>query len=250
MLFIWIVMEVSMENIDGSRKEKLEELEKKINYTFKKKYLLSRALTHSSYANQKGLSYIEHNERLEFLGDSVLSLAVSEHIFKKYKNRQEGKLTKMRAGVVCEASLYMRAQALGLGEYMLIGRGEEITGGRRRISILADACEALIAAIYIDGGFDCAKKFIISQLEDSIAQTVKGSDIDDFKSRLQEYLQKDQEATIRYEVIGEEGPPHNRTFHVRVSINGGMTGEGWGKSKKKAEQEAARGVLQKLGDVK
>lgn len=238
-----------MENIDSTRKKKLTELEEKINYSFKKIYLLSRALTHSSYANEIGLPYIEHNERLEFLGDSVLSLAVSEHIFKRYKNKQEGKLTKMRASVVCESSLYICAQALELGDYMLIGRGEELTGGRRRISILADACEALIAAIYIDGGFECAKEFVISQFAESIEQTVTGTDIDDFKSRLQEYLQKDQEASIKYEVIDEEGPPHNKTFHVRVSINGGKTGEGYGKSKKRAEQEAARSVLHNLGDV-
>lgn len=239
-----------MKDIEKERLESLKELEKKVGYVFKKKNLLNRALTHSSYANQLGLPYVDHNERLEFLGDSVLSLAVSEFIFKKYRNKQEGKLTKIRAGIVCESSLYEHAKNLCLGDYMLVGRGEELTGGRRRASVLADAYEALIAAIYIDGGLDRAKEFIISQFEGSIEKFVKNASSDDYKSRLQEYVQKDGEANIVYKVIGEEGPAHSKTFSVMVTVNGQIAGEGLGKSKKQAEQEAARAVLKKMGEIK
>lgn len=229
-------------------KDNISELENKIGYTFKKKYLLGRALTHSSYANQHNLPYVEHNERLEFLGDSVLSLIVSEHIFKKYRSKPEGTLTKIRANLVCESSLYEHAKALSLGDYLKIGKGEEITGGRMRASLLADAFEALIASIYIDGGLECVRKFIISQLSESMEHMAKKASIDDYKSRLQEYVQKDQGANIRYEIAGEEGPPHNKTFSVRVFINGFVSGEGQGRSKKQAEQEAARIALLKIGE--
>ena len=226
-------------NIENS----IAELEKKIGYSFNKKYIIKRALIHSSYANQLGLTYIEHNERLEFLGDSVLNLVVSEYIFKKYRNKPEGKLTRIRASIVCESSLYERAKKLDLGSYMLIGRGEEITGGRERISLIADAYEALIAAIYIDGGIEGAKKFIISELAQSIENTVKKEHLKDYKSTLQEYIQKDQTLNIKYKITREEGPAHNRIFYVVVSINDKVFGSGYGKSKKEAEQEAAKSAL-------
>lgn len=238
-----------MEGINRERVELIAKLEESIGYSFKKKYLLNRALTHSSYANQWGLSYVEHNERLEFLGDSVLSLVVSEYIFKKYKNKPEGKLTKIRASIVCESSLYKQAKKLGLGGYLLIGKGEEVTGGRERMSILADAYEALIAAIYIDGGQRSAEKFILEELTESIEKMVAMAGASDYKSRLQENVQREQGMNIKYEIISESGPAHNRIFHARVSINNKEAGRGSGRSKKEAEQEAARSALAFLGDT-
>jgi ribonuclease-3 len=239
-----------MNTISDAREEMLSELENKINYSFIKKYLLNRSMTHSSYANQYGLPYIEHNERLEFLGDSVLSLVVSEFIFKRYKNKPEGKLTKIRANIVCEASLSERAKKMELGSYLLIGRGEEITGGREKTSMLADAYEALIAAMYMDGGLECAKNFVISELSESIEQAVKGPGIADYKTQLQEHVQKDAGSTIKYEVVSEEGPAHNKIFTVEVSINERVTGKGQGKSKKQAEQQAAKAALSSVtGDA-
>lgn len=238
-----------MEGINKKRRLQMLELESKIGYCFCRKYLLNRALTHSSYANQWGLSYIEHNERLEFLGDSVLSLVVSEHIFTKYKNKPEGKLTKIRASIVCESSLYELAKIMNLGEYMLMGKGEEITGGRDRVSILADAYEALIAAVYIDGGIENARKFILAELSENIEKIVNGANIKDYKSRLQEYVQKDTGINIRYEIENEEGPDHNKVFYAKVCLNGRDVGRGRGRSKKEAEQEAARAALAFLGDI-
>lgn len=238
-----------METLKKERIKELKELEEKLGYVFKKKYVLNRAMTHSSYANQMGLHYIEHNERLEFLGDSVLSLVVSEYIFKKYKNKPEGKLSKIRASIVCESSLYEMAKNIALGQYMLIGKGEEATGGRERVSILADAYEALIAAIYIDGGFESASQFIISQMEEKIESTVKSAHTKDYKSRLQELVQKEQAANIIYEIENEEGPDHDKVFYAKVSLNGKDAGRGRGKSKKEAEQEAAKCALNLLGDM-
>lgn len=236
-----------MKSITAERKEKLSELEQRINYAFKKIYLLDRAMTHSSYANQCNLPYIEHNERMEFLGDSVLGLVVSEYIFKKYRSKPEGKLTKIRANIVCEASLYERAKKINLGDYLQMGRGEEITGGRERASILADGYEALIAAIYIDGGLEFTREFIIPQFVDAIESVVKKENFKDYKSRLQEHVQKDPSASIKYETVGEEGPDHNKVFFVNVSVNNSLAGEGRGKSKKEAEQEAARSALISFG---
>lgn len=236
-----------MKPVIAERKEKLSELEQKINYAFKKIYLLDRAMTHSSYANQYNLSYMEHNERMEFLGDSVLGLVVSEYIFKKYRNKPEGKLTKIRANIVCEASLYERAKRIDLGEYLQLGKGEEITGGRERASILADAYEALIAAIYIDGGIESSREFIIPRFVDAIESVVNKEGFKDYKSRLQEHVQKDPSSTIKYETVGEEGPDHNKVFFVNVCINNSLAGKGSGKSKKEAEQEAARSALVSLG---
>lgn len=236
--------------MDKKRVQKIHELEEKIGYTFKKKYLINRALTHSSYANEMGLSYVEHNERLEFLGDSVLSLVISEYIFKKYKDKPEGKLTKIRANIVCESSLYRRAKDISLGDYLLIGKGEELTGGRERMSILADAYEALIASIYIDGGLDKAKEFIIRELSRSFEDVVKGLSSKDYKTKLQEQIQKVHDSTIKYEIEDEQGPDHDRTFYASVAVNGKVIGRGQGKSKKEAEQEAAHKALEFLGDEK
>lgn len=236
-----------MKSVTAERKEKLSELEQKINYKFTKIYLLDRAMTHSSYANQYNLPYIEHNERMEFLGDSVLELVVSEYIFKKYRSKPEGKLTKVRANIVCEASLYERAKEIDLGEYLKLGRGEEVTGGRERTSILADAYEALIAAIYIDGGLESAREFIIPQFVDAIETVVKKENFKDYKSSLQEHVQKNPSSSIRYEIVREEGPDHNKVFFANVWVNNSLSGKGRGKSKKEAEQEAARSALSSLG---
>lgn len=238
-----------MKDITIVRKELLAKLEEKIGYTFKKKYILNRAVTHSSYANQIGLPYVEHNERLEFLGDSVLELIISEFIFKKYKNKPEGKLTKIRAEIVCESSLYEHSKHLGLGDYMLMGKGEEVTGGRKRVSILADAYEALIAAIYIDGGLENARKYILSEFLISIDKSVKDFIIKDYKSRLQENIQQNIDSNIKYEVVDEKGPAHDKTFYINVIIGGKIIGKGGGKSKKEAEQEAAKSALAFLGVV-
>lgn len=237
-----------MKKVSKERKEQLSELEQKIGYIFSKTYLLDRALTHSSYANQEGLSYVEHNERMEFLGDSVLSVVVSEHIFKKYKSKPEGKLTRIRSGIVCESSLYECAKKIDLGRYMLIGKGEELSGGRNRVSMLADAFEALIAAIYIDGGLEKAREFVISSLSDTIDGAVKDAYMRDYKTKLQEIVQREQGATIVYKVVGEEGPAHNKTFFVEVTVNGSITGKGRGRSKKEAEQRAAKSALSLLGE--
>lgn len=238
-----------MNDITGDRRKQLSELEDKIGYSFKKIYILNRAFTHSSYANQFGLPYVEHNERLEFLGDSVLGLVISEYIFKKYRNKPEGTLTRIRASIVCEPSLYEHARKLNLGKYMLVGKGEETTGGRKRISILADAYEALIASIYIDGGILNAQKFIVSEFSESIDSVVKESNSRDYKSRLQEYIQQTQGSIIRYEVTDEQGPPHNKTFFVNVLVDERIVGSGNGRSKKEAEQEAAKYALSFPGDI-
>ncbi|MDI6618453.1 MAG: ribonuclease III [Clostridiales bacterium] len=235
-----------MFKILNPRKIEFEEFEKKIGYVFNKKYILNRALTHSSYANQAGLSYIEHNERLEFLGDSVLSLITSEFIFNKYKRKPEGKLSKIRACIVCETSLYESAQKINIGRYLLMSKGEELTGGRDRTSILADAFEALIAAIYLDGGIESARKFIFLHHLDNIKDIRKNKRIKDYKTILQEYVQKETDSKIRYELIDEMGPDHDKTFYVQVSINGNISGKGNGKSKKEAEQEAAKDALKRV----
>lgn len=239
-----------MNKISKKRKELLLELEQKLGYTFSKLYLLDRALTHSSYANQEGLSYVEHNERLEFLGDSVLSIVISEHIFKKYKTKPEGKLTRIRAGIVCESSLYECAKGIDLGKYMLIGKGEEMTGGRTRVSILADAFEAVIAAIYIDGGLDKVRDFVIRSLSKSIKGAVKDRLMNDYKTELQEIVQREQGSIIEYKVTGEDGPDHDKVFYVAVDVNGRTVGNGHGKSKKEAEQEAAKSAISLMGGKK
>lgn len=172
------------------RKNELNEFQKLLGIKFKKVELLNVALTHSSYANQFNLKYNDHNERLEFLGDSILSMITSEHIYKKYKSKQEGKLTRIRAGVVCEASLAEISRRLQVNNFIRIGKGEELSGGREKDSMLADACEAIIAAIYLDGGYDIAREFVLSNLADKIESISSNYNYRDYKSKLQEYVQK------------------------------------------------------------
>lgn len=223
---------------------KTEEFEEIIGYTFKNKELIEQALSHSSYANEKkrpGGS----NERLEFLGDSVLSIVVSDYLYKNL-NVAEGDLTKLRASLVCEKSLFVFAQEIHLGEFILLGKGEENTGGRERPSILADAFEAVIAAIYLDGGMEAAARHILRFMPEDIKRTKKPV-LSDFKTLLQEVVQKNPEEKVEYVLIGEEGPDHNKRFVVEVCLNSQVIGKGKGKSKKEAEQLAAKEALELMG---
>jgi ribonuclease-3 len=233
--------------MNSDRKRELREFEKIIGVHFDRLELLNCALTHSSYANQYNLKYNDHNERLEFLGDSVLSMAVSDYLYKKYRTKHEGKLTRMRAGVVCEASLVEIAKNINISKYLRMGKGEELSGGREKDSLLADACEAVIAAIYLDRGFDNAKEFILKHLTNKIELIVKDHNYNDFKSKLQEYVQKNLVAAIKYNVKEESGPAHDRLFQIEIFLDNRCYGTGMGKSKKEAEQNAAKEALAKLG---
>lgn len=227
-----------------------ELLEEKLGYKFKNTKLLENALTHSSYSNENKTYKRINNERLEFLGDSVLSIVVSRHIYKEFPNYPEGDLSKLRAQVVCEDMLNEIAIDLGIGNFLVLGKGEEATGGRTRKSILADAMEAIIAAIYLDGNLEDASEFILSNLADNIDSLVKRKIVSDYKSYLQEYFQgKNSNYKIKYIVTNEEGPDHDKIFYVDVLINKKVHGSGYGKSKKIAEQNAAKNALMKLGEV-
>lgn len=223
-----------------------DELEKKINYDFKNKLLLKHALTHSSYANEKKNNGSTHNERLEFLGDSVLSIVISEYLYNHHQHLEEGQLTKIRAKIVCEASLARAARQIGIGKFMFFGRGEELTGGRERVSILSDAFEAIIAAIYLDGQMEQAKRFIFEQMQEIISEACSGQLYTDFKTRLQEVVQVSPSQMLKYEIYKEEGPDHAKLFFTHVKLNDQIIGSGFGRSKKEAEQEAAREGLDRL----
>jgi ribonuclease-3 len=225
--------------------ENIEEFEKIISYTFKNKNLLINALSHSSYANEKKRPD-GSNERLEFLGDSVLSIVVSEYLYTHLTNVAEGELTKLRASLVCEKSLHIFAKQINLGKYLLLGKGEENTGGRERPSILADAFEALIAAIYLDGGYDAAAKHILRFMPKDIQKSKKPV-FSDFKTILQEIIQMNPEEKVEYILAGEEGPDHDKRFVVEVCLNSNVIGKGRGRSKKEAEQLAAKEALELMG---
>ena len=217
------------------------EFEEKIGYSFKDKTLLELALTHSSYANENKLK--KNNERFEFLGDSVLGFVTAEYLFTEYKNRPEGEMTKLRAAVVCEKSLFKFAEQIDLGKYILLGRGEDSTGGRNRPSVVSDAFEAVVAAIYLDGGVDAVKPYILRFIKDAVKREAS---FKDNKSLLQEEIQKVKGNILTYDEVGEEGPDHDKTFIFKVSLNGEVIGEGKGKSKKEAEQNAAGSALEKI----
>lgn len=219
-------------------------LEEKIGHKFKNKELLLTALTHSSYANEKhdrSLSY----ERLEFLGDSILGLVSAEFLYSHKPALPEGRMTRLRAELVCEGSLKRIAEELGIGDYMRLGRGEERSGGRGRASILADMVESVIAAIYLDSGMDDAKRFVIDKLL-SRAELGEQHRIADYKTELQELVQRKAGGHVSYEQTGESGPDHNKLFFFTVYINGEAAGEGSGRSKKEAEQAAACAALEKM----
>lgn len=224
--------------------ERIEKFEKVIGYTFKDKKLIYQALSHSSYANEKK-NPSGSNERLEFLGDSVLSIVVSDYLYKSL-NVAEGELTRVRASLVCEKSLHVFAKQINLGDYLFLGRGEENTGGRERPSILADAFEAVIAAIYLDGGIKPASEHILHFMPEDVQHPQKLA-FSDFKTVLQEIVQKNPEEKVEYVLIGEEGPDHNKRFVVEVRLNSQVIGKGRGKSKKEAEQFAAKEALGLMG---
>lgn len=214
-----------------------------IGYKFKDKSLLQTALTHSSYANEMN-GKVDYNERLEFLGDSVLGMITAEFLFTNHPEMPEGKLTKTRAAMVCEKSLHRFAQSIKLGEFMYLGKGEINTGGRERPSILADAFESLIAAIYLDAGFEEAKKFVLGFISTAdIEETI----ITDYKTALQEIVQRNPGEYLEYFMVGESGPDHCKTFIVEVHLNNNVIGTGEGRSKKQAEQMAAKATLRLMG---
>lgn len=223
--------------------KKLEELEGIIGYSFKNKELLKLAMTHSSYANEHNNSKLENNERLEFLGDAVLELTVSSFLYNEYKNVNEGELTKTRASMVCEPTLFLCAQDINLSDFILLGKGEEATGGRKRPSIVSDAMEALIGAIYLDSGIESAKTFITKYILNDVEDKKL---FYDSKTILQEITQGRHMGDICYELISEEGPDHNKIFNVALKIGNKVVEKGSGKTKKAAEQEAAYKTILKL----
>ena len=224
-------------------RKKLLELEKKIGYPFQDFDLLIRAMTHSSYANEHKKEQREHNERLEFLGDAVLELISSDYLFRNYPDTPEGTLTKKRASMVCEPTLALCAREISLGEYLLLGKGEDATGGRKRDSIVSDAMEALIGAIYLDGGFANAKEFILRFILNDIEHKKL---FFDSKTIFQEMVQGSYDEDVRYEIVKEEGPDHNKNFYVHALLGERILGEGCGHTKKAAEQQAAYCAIKKL----
>lgn len=224
----------------------MNKFEQLIGYKFNNPNLLERALTHSSYNKEKNTKH-QDNERLEFLGDAFFDAIVSAELFKMMKGVTEGKLTKTRALVVCENSLAKSARKLGLGQYIYIGHGEEVGGGREKDSILADAMEAVIGAIYLDGGFDPTEKFVLKYFSETIKDAAEGKLFSDYKSEVQEFIQKNgRNLAITYNTVKEEGPAHDKTFFVNLYYDGNVLGEGSGKSKKEAEQQAAKAALARL----
>lgn len=221
----------------------MNHLEERLGYAFRDRGLLETALSHSSYANER--HGVSSNERLEFLGDSVLGFCAAKNICRLYPTMPEGEMTRLRAELVCEASLHHVAEALGLSEYIRLGRNEECNGGRQRVSILADSVEAIIAAMYLDGGLEPAERFI----EERILKDVRAGHRPvrtDYKTQLQEILQRKGGIAPSYAIIGESGPDHNKSFVARVMLHDGAFANGTGKSKKEAEQAAAKAALQTL----
>ncbi len=223
----------------------IEKLQKKAGYVFRDAQLLETAMTHSSYSNENRALARHNNERLEFLGDSVLGLVISTYLFKLYPDLPEGELTRLRAALVCESSLSGVARSIGLGDYLLLGRGEQNGGGRGRSSILADATEALIGALYLDGGYEAARTFIRHFLFDAEQAGLAGT-FKDYKTSLQELVQKERQNTLYYRMAGESGPDHAKRFISQVLINGEAAGQGEGENKKAAEQAAAHEALKLL----
>ena len=252
----------------------LEEFERKIAYTFSDKNLLILALTHSSYANETKKGSHENNERLEFLGDAVLDMVVSEYMYRHFPKMPEGELTKLRAAVVCEymyrhfpkmpegeltklraavvceGSLAELSRKLGVGRCLLLGKGEESTGGRSRDSILADAFEAIIGAICMDGGMEAVTKYIMGFMEERIESTKSNFRNLDCKTHLQEVIQKNSKVPLKYAIVDEHGPDHNKVFVAEVTHDGAVLGKGSGKSKKEAEQNAANDALERMNQAK
>lgn len=220
-----------------------EALQQALGYCFHDESLLERALTHTSYANENRTRALTHNERLEFMGDSILGFVVAEYLYRSYPQCPEGELTRMRAELVCERSLAVMARELHLGACLRLGRGEEHSGGRTRPSILSDACEAIMAAAYLDGGLEAAKGIIYRHVLDRVAESTHSAD---YKTMLQELVQRKKNQTLAYQLVSESGPDHAKTFTVAVLYNGEPVGEGSGRSKKLAEQAAAQKAYLRL----
>ena len=223
----------------------IAEFEKKLGYEFKDKELLRSALTHTSYANEhKGVSY----ERLEFLGDAVLQVLTSKYIYNNYPSFTEGQMSRLRANIVCESTLFQIAEKLEIGEAALLGRGEELSGGRKRPSILADMVEAVLAAVYLDSDIERAESIIFDAYGHIISSAAEGKLNGDYKTALQEKVQLGGNKQPTYVMTGEEGPAHNKTFYADVKINGEIKGSGSGKTKQEAQQMAARAALIEMGE--
>ncbi len=225
----------------------MEEFEQILGYRFSDPELLCRALSHSSYTNESK-SVRESNERLEFLGDSVLSIIVAEYLFKNYSKLPEGELTKLRASLVCEKSLAAFAREIDLGRFLFLGKGEQQNGGRERPSILADAFEAVLAAMFLDGGMDVCKKHVLRFIEKELKNHTVEEAFHDYKTQLQEIIQRNPEEELVYVLTGEEGPDHDKRFTVQVRLNSNVIGTGEGHSKKQAEQYAAKQALILMGE--
>ena len=222
----------------------IKELEEAIGYRFKNITLLQNALTHSSYANERWHNSLMSNERLEFLGDSILGMLVAEYLYKNFPDRPEGELTRMRADMVCEKTLAAVANRISLGKHLLLGNGEEQGGGRSRDSILADAVESVIAASFLDGGMAAAQQFIQKFILVEVPVTRLNNA--DYKTALQELVQQKKNQALSYTLVGESGPDHDKRFEVEVKLNGKVVGVGSGSSKKRAEQDAARTAIEEL----
>lgn len=224
----------------------LNELSKKLCYTFKKPEVIIQAFQHSSYVNEQTDSNLRDNERLEFLGDAVLDLAISHVLMELFQDSKEGDLSKYRATVVNERGLYQVAQALALGDYLTLGKGEEVTGGRKRPSILADTMEAVLGALYLDAGFEKTKEIIRRLFLPLLEEIEAERAVNDYKSQLQEYTQEVYKTRPEYVLVGESGPPHDKTFRVALHLQGKTMAEDEGKSKKEAEQKAAKKAFECL----
>jgi len=237
-----------MKIIDIESIEYVNKLEEKLNYKFKNIDLLLSAITHTSFANEyiqkKGVQ-VEHNERMEFLGDSILSTSISSYIYKNYPQFSEGQLSKLRAVLVCEASLAELANNLDLSDYLLLGIGEKATGGANKTSILSDAYESIIGAIFLDSNYERANEYILLKMENDIKLKVKNFYNTDYKTNLQELIQKDGKTQVKYDIIASQGPCHDKTYTAQVIVSDGRAGTGEGKTKKDAEQNAARDFLSK-----
>ncbi|GAW91070.1 ribonuclease III [Calderihabitans maritimus] len=235
----------------GDRKKQLAELQQKLGVSFKNWELLNRALTHPTYAFEHRELKLEHNQRLEFLGDAVLGMIMAEYLYLNYPHKPEGELTKMRAAVVCEPTLARKAAELGLGSYLLLGRGEELSGGRERASILADVFEAVIGALYLDKGVEDTRNFVLAYLAEEVKHIEDGG-YGDYKTALQELVQKNFDDNVSYVILEETGPDHDKRFVAGVKFQERLLAKGSGRSKKEAEQKAAAVALEKIeqGEIK
>lgn len=235
-----------MNKLSAARTQSLLQLAARLGVSFNNLLFLHQALTHTSYANESRQTNVIHNERLEFLGDAVLELATSTYLYRHFPDMPEGEMTKARASLVCEVSLHRRAAEVNLGDYLLLGHGEIVTGGAQRPSILADAFEAVIGAIYLDQGWKVASDYVLTQLQTELSEVEAGQTLKDYKTILQEVVQRHAGQHIVYELLAATGPDHAKVFQVAVRINGLAYGTGRGRTKKEAEQHAAGEALKKF----